>query len=125
MAEQIARCIQAECGAETFLDAFDIAKGDDFEDRIFDTLPTCRELVVLLTPWSVDRNWVWVEIGAARALNCRIVPILHGITLDQIERERGGKTFLGSKNAADINDLEAYLSELRVRVREAAGGRHS
>jgi hypothetical protein len=85
-------------------------------------MPACRELLVLLTPWSVERNWVWVEIGAARALNLRIVAVLYGITLDQIEHERGGKTFLGAKNATDMNDLETYLLELKRRVRETLHG---
>lgn len=109
-----------EAGAETFMDAFDIAIGDDIEQRIFATMPACRELFVLLTPWSVDRNWVWVEIGAARMLGHRIVVVLYGTTLEQIEREKGGKTFLGSKNVADINDMENYLSQLKDRVREAS-----
>jgi hypothetical protein len=78
--------------------------------------------VVLLTPWSVDRNWVWVEIGAARALDLRIVPVLYRVSLEEIDRERGGKTFLGGKNVVEINDLDEYLLELAKRVREMRNG---
>lgn len=117
VAEQLARRIRDDCGAGVFVDVFDIAKGDDLEDRIFGEMRKCHELVVLLTPWSVERNWVWMEIGAARALGLRIVPILYHVSLDEIGRERGGKTFLGAKNIVVINDLEQYLSELAKRAK--------
>lgn len=73
-------------------------------------------------PWSVDRNWVWVEIGAARALELRIIPVLYKVSLEEIDRERGGKTFLGGKNVVDINDLDEYLLELAKRVKETSRG---
>ena len=116
VAQQIERRVREDTGAESFIDAFDIEKGDDFEERIFDEMKRIDELVVLLTPRSVDRNWVWVEIGAARANKCRIVPVLYGTSLDEIEDERGGATFLRSKNIVDINGMETYLRELRRRV---------
>jgi hypothetical protein len=122
VAEQIARQIRDNCGADIFVDVFDIAKGDDFEERIFDELRRCQELVVLLTPWAVDRNWVWVEIGAARALGLRIIPVLYKVSLEEIDRERGGKTFLGGKNVVEINDLDEYLIELAKRVKEKSDG---
>jgi hypothetical protein len=121
VAEQLARCVR-DCGADVFIDAFDIAKGDDFEERIFGEIRKCHELVVLLTPWSVDRNWVWVEVGAARALDLRIVPVLYNISLEKIDHERGGKTFLGAKNVVEINDLDQYLLELTKRAKELADG---
>lgn len=122
IAEQIARRIRDDCGADIFVDVFDIEKGDDFEARIFGEFRQCQELVVLLTPWSVDRNWVWVEIGAARALELRIIPVLYKVSLEEIDRERGGKTFLGGKNVVDINDLDEYLLELAKRVKETSRG---
>jgi hypothetical protein len=115
VAQQIERRIR-EAKAATFIDSFDIAKGDDFEDRIFGEMDRIDELVVLLTPWSVDRNWVWVEVGAARAKGRRIVPVLYGLSLDEIDRAKGGTTFLRAKNVVDINDLDKYLAELRRRV---------
>ncbi len=50
VAQQIERRIRDDGGAETFIDAFDIAKGDDFEERIFSEMRRVEELVVLLTP---------------------------------------------------------------------------
>lgn len=105
-------------GAATFVDVNDIDKGDDIEGRIFEELPSCDELLVLLTPWAVNRNWLWVEIGAARALGLRIVPVLYEVSFSSIENEKGGTTFLTSKNAVDINDLETYFSGLQARVQK-------
>ncbi len=113
--QQLDRRIREDAGAETFLDAFDIVKGDDFEDRIFAELRSMNELVVLLTPWSVNRHWLWVEIGAARANGCRIVPILYHLSLDDIDKG-GGSTFLRAKDAVDINEVDIYLMQLRRRV---------
>ena len=120
VARQIARRIRQETSAETFLDVFDIEKGDDFEKKIFDMLPLCDELVALLTPWSVDRNWVWAEIGAARVLGKRILGVLYGVRMETLSSEGGGMACLSSKNVLSINDIETYLAELKKRVKEAA-----
>ncbi|HEY6632973.1 MAG TPA: toll/interleukin-1 receptor domain-containing protein [Rhizobiaceae bacterium] len=105
-----------DLGVATFIDVNDIERGDDIEDRIFAEMPACDELLVLFTPWAVDRNWVWVEIGAARGLRKRIVAVLYEVDLTTIEREKGGSTFLRSKNAVDINDLDTYFRELKNRI---------
>lgn len=115
MAGQIDLRIRAS-GAATFIDIHDVEKGDDIEDRIFEEMKGCDELLALFTPWVVDRNWLWVEIGAARVRNLRIVAVLHEVNLGMIEREKGGSTFLRSKNAVDINELDSYFRELDERV---------
>lgn len=121
LAGQIAQRIERDCGASAFIDVFDVQKGDEIEDRIFEAMQNIHELVVLLTPWSMDRNWLWVEVGAARALNRRIVPILYQVTLDAIDA-KGGSTLLRGRNIVDINDVETYLSELRSRVQKHGQG---
>lgn len=64
VAKQIAREISA-CGASAFLDEADVEVGDDFEERILEFLEKANELLVLLTPWALDRPYVWAELGAA------------------------------------------------------------
>lgn len=122
VAQQIGLRIRQDARAETFIDAFDIAKGDDFEERIFNEMKRADELVVLLTPWSVDRHWLWVEIGAARANGCRIVPILYHLGLDDLDKG-GGATFLKAKNVVAMNEMETYLSQLKRRVQAPKGRR--
>ena len=64
VANQIAREIEAR-GATPFLDEAQIDAGADFEEDILNFLERAHELVVLLTPWALDRPYVWAEIGAA------------------------------------------------------------
>ena len=64
IAKQIAREIQSR-GATPFLDEEQVDAGADFEEDILNFLERAHELVVLLTPWALDRPYVWAEIGAA------------------------------------------------------------
>ena len=64
VARQIARGI-TDCGATPFLDEAAINVGADFEHDILAFLKKAHELVVLLTPWALDRPYVWAELGAA------------------------------------------------------------
>jgi hypothetical protein len=52
-------------GATTFRDDRDISGGDDIPEEIRRQIKLSREVVVLLTPESVDRQWVTLEVGAA------------------------------------------------------------
>lgn len=64
IAEQLARHVR-EAGASPFLDAVDVDDGDDFEERIIEAAQRCEELLVLLTPWALEKSrYVWMEIGA-------------------------------------------------------------
>jgi len=64
VAKQIAREIEG-CGAKPFLDEAEIDAGADFEEDIRKFLERAHELIVLLTPWALDRPYVWIELGAA------------------------------------------------------------
>ncbi len=105
-----------DAGAEPFIDIFDIAKGDRIDDRVREGLGACNELVALLTPWSVDRNWVWTEIASAWIMKKRFVAVLYGLTLREIDSERGGAACLSATNIATIDEFDAYMQELAVRV---------
>lgn len=121
VAKQIARCVR-DCGATTFLDEDDIPKGDDFKARIREETNRCDELIALFTPWSVERNWVWVEVGAAFNRGIPIVGVLYQVTLTEIEEQRGGSTIFTDRICVDINQFEGFLNELRQRIQGAANG---
>jgi hypothetical protein len=84
-----------EIGATTFRDDRDINGGDDIPEEIRLQIKRSRELVVLLTPKSINRQWVTLEIGAAWgwSKNLRIVVVLYHVDVDPIstaEVSRGG-----------------------------------
>jgi len=73
-------------GATTFRDDRDINGGDDIPDSIRDAINRSDEMLVLLTPLSVNRPWVLMEVGAAwqRGRNMRIVVIRQHIEVEPI-----------------------------------------
>ena len=59
-------CKQVEAtGATSFRDDRDIQGGDDIPEEIRRQIKQSREMIVLLTPASVGRQWVILEVGAA------------------------------------------------------------
>ena len=52
----------------------DIAAGCDYTDVINDALEGCHTLVFLLSPHSLDSQWVKKEIATAMTLNKRVLP---------------------------------------------------
>jgi hypothetical protein len=101
-------------GATTFRDDRDINGGDSIPEEIRTQIQVSRELVVLLTPESVDRPWVLLEVGAAwgRRRNYRIVPVLCHVSVDAIP------DIIEGKKAFHLNDFDQYLIELSKRVKQ-------
>lgn len=116
IARQIARILE-QTGVEVFIDIFDIKSGDRIEEKVHAGLSGCSELISLLTPWSVDRNWVWTEMAAAWILRKRYVGVMYGVTLDEIDKNHGGLAILSPTNVITIDDLDGYFEELSARVK--------
>ncbi|MCB9954033.1 MAG: toll/interleukin-1 receptor domain-containing protein [Planctomycetaceae bacterium] len=100
-------------GATSFRDDRDINGGDSIPETIRTEIQVSRELVVLLSPESIERPWVLLEVGAAwgRRKNYRIVPVLCHVSFDAIP------DIIEGKKAFHINDFDNYLAELKRRVR--------
>jgi len=73
-ADQIYEAILAR-GKKAFLSKKSLKAGEDFADKIRTALVSSRELWLLVSPNSLDSDWVISEWGAAWALEKRIVPI--------------------------------------------------
>jgi hypothetical protein len=121
IASHLARDVQ-RCGASTFLDETDISRGDDFKKIIHKEIAACDELIALFTPWSSSRFWVWVEVGAAWGQSKRIVVLLYGVTVPDLERLGGSRAILEDIHILPLNSFDDYLDELSCRVKEAEDG---
>lgn len=101
-------------GASTFRDDRDINGGDDIPEEIRQQIKHSQEMVVLLTPKSVDRQWVLLEVGEAWGWrkNFRIVAILYHVDINPIPE------MIKSKKAIKINDFDNYLTEISTRVKK-------
>src|SRR5947209_3259589 len=119
VARQIAREIQSS-GAKAFLDEAEVDAGADFEEDILDFLEKAHELVVLLTPWALDRPYVWAEIGAAWGRRIPIIALLHGITPGELQSRPGIPVLLKKRDFIDLNEVETYLAQLKRRVDSGA-----
>jgi predicted nucleotide-binding protein len=85
LAKTVCEKIEA-AGAVTFRDDRDIKGGDDIPDEIRRQIKQSQEMVVLLTPESVGRQWVTMEIGAAWGLRrrFRITILMCHLSVDPI-----------------------------------------
>ena len=90
--------------------------GEDFEENILSFLEKAHELLVLLTPWALDRPYVWAELGAAWGRRIPIVGILHGMTPTELQSKPGIPVFLKKRDLVDINEIELYFQQLKLRV---------
>lgn len=103
-------------GASTFRDDRDINGGDDIPEEIRQQIKRSQELVVLLTPESVSREWVLLEVGAAWGWRKRIVAILDHIDINPIPE------IIKSKKAIKLNDFDNYVNEVCKRVKKDKNG---
>lgn len=116
VAKQIATHIE-QCGAQAFLDEATIEVGADFEEEIRDFLSRADELVVLITPWALDRKYIWAELGAAWGRGLPIVALLHGLVPSELQNTAGIPNFLKKRDMIVLNDLESYLKQLARRAK--------
>ncbi len=100
-------------GATTFRDDRDISGGDDIPEEIRRQIKRSKEIVVILTPESIDRRWVILEVGAAWGWSkrMRITIVMCHVSVDPIP------DMIKNKKAINLNQIEDYLSELTQRVR--------
>ncbi len=96
-------------GVVTIRDDRDIEGGGDIPESIRESISQCSEVLVLISPQSVERQWVVLEIGMAFMARKRIVPILLHATADQLPG------IIDKKRAFDINQFDAYLADLLKR----------
>ncbi len=116
VARQIAREIE-KCGATPFLDKADIDVGAEFEEDIRNFLDQAHELLVLFTPWSLERPYVWAEIGAAWIRRIPIIVVLHGLSQNDFQSQPNAPVFLKKRNIINLNDIDDYFQQLTNRVK--------
>ena len=104
-------------GATTFRDDRDIHGGDDIPEEIRRQIKQSKEIMVLLTPESINRQWVMLEVGAAWGWSkrMRIVLIRYHVSVDPIP------DMIKNKKAIPLNDFDQYANDLAARVRSSHG----
>jgi hypothetical protein len=108
VARQIADQLR-DRGIDSFLDEKDIETGDVIDSAIQDHLEDCDELLMLLSPAALKSPWVLMEIGGAKVLRKRLVPILLHVGANDLPHP------LASGLARDLNEIDGYLDEVEKR----------
>lgn len=116
VARQIATQIEA-AGARTFIDANDLKIGDEFSEVIRSALIEADELVVLWTPWAIERFFVAMEVGAAWVRGIPVIQLLYGLTASELSQMPNFPEPLRRRQMTQLDQLDTYLGELRSRVR--------
>jgi TIR domain len=114
VARQIARSIELN-GGKPFLDEADVEVGAEFEEHIGDFLDRADELLVLFTPWSLQRPYVWAEIGAAWIRRIPIVVVLHGLSQDEFQSQTHAPVFLKKRDMIRLNEIDHHFQQLAAR----------
>ena len=118
VARRFADVIRSQ-GAEAFL-AEDLDAGEDFSIAVRSALLRATEVLVYLTPWALERPWVWMEIGGAWVLDRRLIFVLHGLTVEELRRDSRFPLPILTVQSISVNELDSvYERELRHRVEQA------
>jgi hypothetical protein len=108
-------------GAEVFIDNGEILYGDDFREQVFQQLQKCDEFLILLTPSSVQRPWIFAELGASIVRGVRVVAIRYGVSEEDL-RSLGVLSILGTSKLLLPQDTARYVDQLRDRVKGKQNG---
>jgi hypothetical protein len=104
-ARQVSKQLEDQ-GHQTFLDEKDIKTGDSIDGSIQDHLKDSDHLLIIISPASLKSHWVFIEIGSAKALGKRIVPVLFHVEPNEVP------SAISQLLARDINDIDLYYREL-------------
>lgn len=74
-ARKVRNLLSQRANAQVFTTE-ELSAGERWEARLRHELATADVVMVLLTPNSVDSNWVLHEVGAAWALGKAIIPVI-------------------------------------------------
>lgn len=108
VASQMSRLL-IDDGHTTFLDAKDLKTGDSLDAKIHSHLADSDHLLIVLSPASLKSQWVFVEIGGAKALNKTIIPMMLHVAVNEVP------SMISQYVARDINDFHHYLMELKTK----------
>jgi hypothetical protein len=90
-------------GATTFRDDRDINGGDDIPEKIWEGIKQSRELLLVLTPESVSRPWIHMELGVALSNKLRIVVVRCHMNVEALPES------IKSRKSIHLNDFDDYL----------------
>jgi TIR domain len=111
LAEKLASAMLAK-GVDVWWDEWCIGSGDSLRQKVEEGLGNCTHFIALLTPTSINKPWVNVEIdgGFMRRLggHCRFIPLRYRLPVNQLT------SLLYTMHSPEIrdNNFEADIEQL-------------
>jgi hypothetical protein len=109
LAEYLARVMRNSVGGlHVFVASYpgEIPTGSDWLVKIRAELRAADTYLVLLTPYSIQRLWLWFETGAAWMSERRLIPVTaKGLTKSDVPMPLGAHQALSLEQKADIERL--------------------
>lgn len=93
-----------QVGVDTLYDAYDFEAGRDIGQEVKEGIRQSNELLVLLSPASLDSDWVKHEAGIADAFDMPITLVLLHVSLDDRPSP------LNKLLAISMDELDEYAS---------------
>ncbi|MGC9963921.1 MAG: toll/interleukin-1 receptor domain-containing protein [Syntrophobacteraceae bacterium] len=97
-------------GIDVFFDKWEIRSGDSIRRKIDAGLHNCTHFIAVLTPQSIDKEWVNTEIDAAFVLKvegqCKFIPLRVGLPVERLT------PLLRSLRSPSLDDYERDFEQL-------------
>ena len=111
--------VLARLGVDHFLDRKDIRWGDKVVEAISESMRSSSDVVVVISPASLKSQWVAFEIGQAKALGKRLLPLLTHASLDVPDFLRG---FHYVSSLAELKRHFGEVASVAATARRQASG---
>lgn len=97
---------------EVFVSSDAISPGDDWRQKIRDSLRQASDFIILLTPRSYNRPWVNFEAGAAYGRNIRFIPVCaRGLSISHVAPPLGDPQMLVIDSEEGTRNLVRTLAQ--------------
>ena len=96
-------------GASCWLDEKDLEGGNIVADEIIKGIDACNEAIVLVSPNTINSQWVSFEVGGLRVQRKRVTPIFNEVLPSELVPMHDIK-------GVDINRFDQFLAQLARRL---------
>ncbi len=115
IAEALKNHLELTLHLNAFVSSADIYAGDDWLNTIQNNLETAKITLLLLSPKSISRPWIWLEGGFTIFKGKKLIPVLYGgLQKNSLDIPRP----FGDKQAKFLSDLNEYNEILGVIAKE-------
>lgn len=88
----------------------EFAVGDNIRDEIKMRIQESAAVIALVTPDSLDSEWLSYELGVAYGLERQVIPLVINVTADQLPEQLSSRMMIRLENLDRVRDLVSQKS---------------